>query len=1031
MQEGLYESLLTTGLQDSLEHTDGVRASIETIDEAEQPEVLARHVRDAVLRVLASTTDPARRVATVNALLEHLQAVDDEVLHEPRHLLALTRPVGPGVAGGEQTRPSTPLSDAALLTNSHGEPTLGAELRAELDTADEVDLLCAFVKWHGLRVLEPELHRLRARKAPLRVITTTYMGATERAALDRLIREFGADVRVQYDALRTRLHAKAWLFRRRTAFDTAYVGSSNLSRSALLEGVEWNVRLSRVATPALLEKFHATFDTYWNDPSFQSYDPHVDRDRLDDALAEAAGRRSSDRVTVSLAGLEVRPRAHQAAMLEALEAERILHDRHQNLIVAATGTGKTVVAALDYRRLCSPQTGKKPSLLFVAHRKEILEQSLRTYREVLTDAAFGELYVGGARPERWQHVFASVQSLTSYGVHNIPANAFDVVVIDEFHHAEAATYRKLLGHLRPGELLGLTATPERADGVDVRREFFDGRTAAELRLWDALGADLLCPFHYFGIADGTDLRGIAWSRGRYDQNGLDNVFTGNDARAAVVLRQVRDKVSSITEMRALGFCVSVAHAHYMARVFTEAGVPARAVTGQTSNDERHRALADLRAREVNALFTADLFNEGLDLPDVDTVLFLRPTESATIFLQQLGRGLRQAPGKAVLTALDFVGHHRKEFRFDIRYRALTGATRRGLEHQVERGFPFLPAGSQIVLDQQAQSLVLENIRSQVSQSWPKMVAELRSYGEHDLPSFLHESGLELADVLRRGKRSWTQLRRDAGLPTRSGGDKEASLLKRVRAIAHIDDSTRAGVYLRLLSDDPPAYSQLGEYEKSFARMLFFSLWPDGGGFASYDDGLSRLQEEPAARDEMKAVVTLAFDQARHATSELSGRLRSSALRVHARYQREEILAALDYANLQRTPKSFQAGVVWSEPWQSDAFLITLRKAERDYSPTTMYRDYAISPTLFHWESQSTTSLRSPTGQRYLQHAARGSNILLFTRDHRSDDLGTAPYMFLGPARYVSHSGDRPIAITWQLEHAMPTNVFTEASVVAN
>jgi phosphatidylserine/phosphatidylglycerophosphate/cardiolipin synthase-like enzyme len=196
------------------------------------------------------------------------------------------------------------------------------------------------VKWHGLRVLEPELHRLRQRGTPLRVITTTYMGATERAALDRLIREFGAEVRIQYDALRTRLHAKAWLFRRSTGFDTAYVGSSNLSRSALLEGVEWNVRLSRVATPALLEKFRATFDTYWNEPGFELYDPERDRDRLDDALAEASGQRRSDRVTVSLAGLEVRPFPHQAEMLEALEVERTAHDRHRNLIVAATGPAR-------------------------------------------------------------------------------------------------------------------------------------------------------------------------------------------------------------------------------------------------------------------------------------------------------------------------------------------------------------------------------------------------------------------------------------------------------------------------------------------------------------------------------------------------------------------------------------------------------------------------------------------------------------------------------------------------------------------
>ena len=1027
MLEGIYESLITRELEARLERVADLEALIADIDPADQPHVLARHVTDALTQALEGTKDEARRLEIVNSVLSTLSQPKPLLLQDARQLLALSRSPGPGQEHRHLIRPSTPLSEAALLTNAHDEPSLGAELRAELESADQVDLLLAFVKWHGLRVLEPELRRLRERWAPLRVITTTYMGATERAALDRLVNELGAEVKIQYDAVRTRLHAKAWLFHRNTGFNTAYVGSSNLSRAALLDGVEWNVRLSKIATPSLIEKFQATFNTYWNDATFELYDPARDRDRLDDALAEAGGYKTSDRVTITLSGLEVKPYRHQEEMLEALTAERDVHDRHRNLVVAATGTGKTVVAALDYRRLCAGAMDR-PSLLFVAHRKEILEQSIRTYREVLADGNFGELYVGGARPERWRHVFASIQSLTSYGVSNIPSDAFDIVVIDEFHHAEAATYRRILDHLAPKELLGLTATPERADGVDVR-QYFDNRAAAELRLWDALGADLLSPFHYFGIADDTDLSQVPWSRGRYDEAQLSNVYTGNRARAAIVLKELRDKVIDLSRMRALGFCVGVAHAEYMAQVFIDAGISARAVSGATSTQDRTQALADLRSRRVNVLFAADLFNEGLDLPDVDTLLFLRPTESATIFLQQLGRGLRRAPDKAVLTALDFVGHHRKEFRFDARYRALTGATRKELERQVERGFPFLPSGCQIVLDEQAQQTVLANIKAQVTSRWSQIVSELRSYGDHDLPSFLDESGVELADVLR-GDRSWTRLRREAGLPTRSGGPHETQLLKRVRALAHVDDSERASAYLGLLADDVSAYRDLSEREQYFARMLHFSLWPDGGGFESYDEGLAALRQEPAARDELKTVVGMAFEETRHTARPLLGPLAGMPLSVHARYQREEILAALDYAHLKRVPKSFQAGVVYSEPWQADAFFVTLKKSEADYSPTTMYRDYAINPDLFHWESQSTTSVASPTGQRYLNHASRESHVLLFTRQHRVDDLGTVPYTFLGPASYVSHQGDRPIAITWKLHHPMPSDVYVGASVVA-
>jgi superfamily II DNA or RNA helicase/HKD family nuclease len=1025
MQHGLYEQLLTEGLRDRLAALEIDQADTRQVNAGDVPHVLARHVESAVHRVLDATRNPERQVAIVKQLLSSLEDAEAMVAEPVSQLLSVRSPSRPGVTTFEDVRPATPLAEAALLTNTRGEPSLGSELRAELDTCDEVDLLCAFVKWYGLRLLESELHRLKARGAPFRVITTTYMGATDPGALDRLVREFGAEVKIQYDAQRTRLHAKAWMFRRLTTFDTAYVGSSNLSRAALLDGVEWNVRLSRVGTPALLGKFRATFDTYWNDASFETYDPDRDRDRLDDALAEASGRTTHDRVTLSLSGLEVRAFPYQQAMLDALQVERRVHDRHRNLIVAATGTGKTVVAALDYRAL-GEAAGGRPTLLFVAHRREILEQSLRTYREVLNDPTFGEMYVGGARPERWQHVFASVQSLTAHGTGNLNPQAFEVVVIDEFHHAEAATYRRLLDRLEPQELLGLTATPERTDGLDVR-DYFGGRTAAELRLWDALGADLLCPFHYFAIADGTDLRAITWTRGRYDDAELAGLYTGNRARAAIVLAQLQDKVVNLGEMRALGFCVSVAHAQFMAQTFRGAGVPALAVSAETPPADRAQALRDLRDRRLNALFAADLFNEGLDIPDVDTVLFLRPTESATLFLQQLGRGLRRTRDKAVLTVLDFVGHHRKEFRFDHRLRALTGQTRRGLERDIERGFPFLPSGCQIIMDRQAQQIVLENIRCQVGNRWPQVIAELRSYGDQDLSTFLNESGLELSDVLRNGH-SWTELRRAAGLGTRSGSALEAGLLKRIRAFTHVDDPARFQIYRRLLADGATGYSELSAPERRFAEMLFFSLWPAGGGHESIDVGLEFLRRERAVRDELGAVIDLAFDSAPHLTVELTGRLRHIPLQVHARYQREEVLAALSYANLRRKPNSFREGVLYVPELNVDAFFVTLQKSEADYSPTTLYRDYPISTTLFHWESQSTTSVASTTGQRYLNGS---STKLLFVRQQKTDEFGTSPYLFLGSANYVQHTGDRPIAITWRLSHPVPNDFFAQATVAAN
>lgn len=1012
---GLYEQLLTEAL---LRDSNDLLRSVRSVDDSESAAVLGEYVGRAVSRLL-DELPPERRVDRANDILYGL--AEGLISEGPQQLLALARQEEPGVWRLLQTRPSVPLSRPALLTNSPSDPKLGAELRAELATADRVDLLCAFVKWYGLRVLEAQLEDLRARGVPLRVLTTTYMGATDRTALDRLVRDFGAQVKINYETQSTRLHAKAWLFRRLSGYDTAYVGSSNLSRAALLDGLEWNVKLAGSHTPELLAKFEATFDSYWEDPSFVSYDPETDGERLNDALAVAGGLQDRNNVTLTLSGLEVRAYPHQQQILDQLSVEREVHHRHRNLVIAATGTGKTVIAALDYARMPS-----RPTLLFVAHRKEILEQSLRTYREVLADGSFGELYVDGAKPERWRHVFASIQSLHAYGADRLAAGHFAIVVVDEFHHAEASTYRRLLEHLKPAELLGLTATPERADGVDVR-SFFGGRAAAELRLWDALEADLLCPFHYFGVSDDTDLSTLEWRRGDYDNAALENIYTGNDARVRIVLRELRNMVPDVGGMRALGFCASVNHAEYMADRFRTAGIPALAVSGGTSRDERARALQMLRDRAVNILFAVDLFNEGLDVPDVDTLLLLRPTQSATVFLQQLGRGLRRTPDKPVLTVLDFIGQQRREFRFDLKYRALTGTTRSGLERQLDQGFPFLPTGCELVLDSVARDVVLDNVRQQLKFNRRELVQEVRSHGDLLLEDWLRESGRELSDVLKRT--SWTTLRRAADLPVPPAGPAESYLLKRTGSVVHVDDPERADIYIQLLSG-AFIYGDLGEWEQRFARMLFFSLWPKSGP-ASYQAGFDLLMMHPAVIDELRQMIALGLSRAEHVTQPLGVGLQDVTMRINAHYSREEVLAALDWANLQRWPGPFVAGVVWSEAAQTDAFLVTLRKSEGEYSPTTMYKDYAISPDLFHWESQNTTSTGSPTGQRYVNHLATGSRVLILARQTKETEWGgPRPYLCLGPSQYVGHESERPMAITWRLREPMPIDVFRMASLSA-
>ncbi len=909
------------------------------------------------------------------------------------------------------------MLDTALLTNAPGEPNVGHQIETEIHSADRIDVVMAFIRRTGLRPLQRHLERHQQRGGAMRVLTTTYTGSTELQALELLTR-LGAEVRVSYDTTTTRLHAKAWLFYRSSGFSTAYIGSSNLTHSAQVTGLEWNVRVAGARNPEVVDKIRAVFDSYWHSPDFEPFD------------AEEFASRTATKATGNLAffsPVELRPEPFQERLLDQIELARA-RGHHRNLLAAATGTGKTVMAAIDYARL--RQRLPRARLLFVAHREEILSQSLTTFRHAVRDQAFGELWVGGQRPKNFDHVFASIQSLQATGLAQLARDHFDIVIVDEFHHAAAPSYQALLHHVQPRELLGLTATPERSDGLPLL-DWFDQRIAAELRLWDAIAQQRLCPFAYFGIHDGLDLRAVPWRRGRgYDNEALGKAVTGNAELASLVVHQLRRHVDDPTRIRALGFCVGVEHARYLAQVFTASGIPAVAVWADSADDERRAALSGLANRRVNVVFSVDLFNEGVDVPTVDTVLFLRPTDSPTLFLQQLGRGLRRAPGKTVCTVLDFVGRHRQEFRFDRRLGALLGGTRKDLIEQVEQGFPFLPAGCHMELDPVASGLVLRNLRESIPSHWTAKVEALRTLAatsaQTTLPLYLDHAGLDLED-LYDGNRTWSDLQEDAGLPVRSAGPREPELRRACTRLLHIDDPLRAATYRCLLSAEvPPAVDSMADEDRRLLRMLVAVLTDRAVTKAtSLQDGCNLLWAHPQVRAELQELLPLLGDRISHVQHAVPSHP-TVPLRVHARYTRIEILAAFGVGDGAKVAP-WQTGCYWHAPANTDLLAFTLDKTSGQFSPTTRYRDYAISRSLIHWESQSMTRADSDTGRRYQQHATLGTSIMLFARLRSSDRA----FWFLGPATYQGHEGELPMAVTWQLHYPLPADLFaTFAAAVA-
>ncbi len=1043
LPEGLYDLLLTESLQARLDDASARREPLAGNAAEWLGELIGRQLA-AVLDELPGDGADKRlaQLSLINELLVSLRArlaaqtssADAAALLDP---VTLPPSVLKSIRRDRQfpQAPELGLALPWLFTAGKGSPALLPELRRELASADSVDILVSFIKVEGVRKIADVLKAITAIDASgrpatrLRVLTTTYTGATDAKALDELAALPGCELRVSYDGRRTRLHAKAWLFRRATGFGSAYVGSANLSGAAMTGGLEWTVKLTQRAQGALFERAVAHFETLWADGEFEAYDSSRsdDRDRLRAALLRESGSLRADDAT-PLRFFDLQPKSYQLEMLDQLDAERA-RGRIRNLLVAATGTGKTMVAAFDYRRLCA-RLGGQPALLFVAHREEILRQALRSYREVLRDPQFGELLVVGTQPASFKHLFATVASLASRDlITTLGAGYWHTVVIDECHHLAADSFDAIATRLRPQCLLGLTATPERHDGRPLGPYFDmrpDGSPAVELRLWHALDLQLLAPFEYYACDDATDFAEVPWHRSG-ERDAIDKLVTGNEVRARLVVSEWQRLVADPRQSKALVFCVSVAHARFMTDWLNRVGLPAACVVGDGDPELRRRAPSQLASGALCAIVTVDLYNEGVDLPMVDTLLLLRPTQSPVLFQQQIGRGLRLAPGKDSCLVLDFVGQHRAEFRFDRLLGSLTGLNRRELSEAVEQGFGSLPPGCHIQLQKQTREQVLASLKALSQNSWRRLQAELQAWvaqrprGDITLASFLDDQQLALGEVYRNGNSSggasgWSTLKRDAGLIVAEAGPEEPYFSNRFAALLHVDDPLRLDRLTAIAAGVPgDARSALLD------QMLAYQIDSQPGQTGSGAAFIARLTAHPPIRQELAELTSLLKAHALPSIIPIPG-LDDLPLCLHAAYGIREILTAVGSHTAERR-SSFREGVLALPGRQTELLFVTLDKSD-GYHDRIAYRDYAVSHERFHWQSQNSAGPDTKVGRRYIESAANGWTYQLFVRERPAD-----PYRACGPVRLESWEGDRPMSIVWALEIPLPTRLFREYSVL--
>lgn len=1045
MKEGFYEKILTEALARALEEESDKTILLESFNKTDGSVFIQRYLQDVLRRAfnqLAEARDDLAKkqlidfsnelIKLIATFLKDSELRDDAITSNGEILKAFfCKSTYTQVSLEDHIKdifPITGLSESALFNGSKHTPSLESELKKEMHTSDEVWWLVSFLKFEGVRLFEQVLRKLESSGKKVKIICTVYMGATDLKAVDFLSEFSNVQIKISFNTNQERLHAKSYLFIRNTGFHTAYIGSSNLSRSALTNGLEWNLKVTQQEIPHIISKCKSTFDTYWNDTNFELYQKDIHREKLQYALEKVKFRKQDDDISKFF---ELSPFAFQQQILDHLQHCRDRGD-HKNLIVAATGTGKTIIAAFDFKHFI--KINPKANFLFVAHREEILRQARYTFRQVLKNNDFGELWFNGETPSGYNQLFVSIQTLNNrIDQLSLNKNFYDYIIIDEVHHSAASSYQRLLSHFEPHILLGLTATPERHDGEDITK-YFGNSISAEIRLPDALNQKLLCPFQYFGITDEIDISSVSWRRGRYDISELEKVYNEDKRRVSDIIRNCKKYLTDFQEVRALGFCVSKKHAEFMSQQFNSKGLNAAYLHSDNGHD-RKSIVQQFRRKEVNYLFVVDIFNEGVDIPEIDTLLFLRPTESLTIFLQQLGRGLRLHDDKTCLTVLDFVGQQHAEYSFEHKFRAMLGKTHSKVKDELLQDFPNLPLGCSIALEETARDIILRNIQSSYGSGERALLKAMARFStDYHLPltlkNFCEFMGVDLFTIYKT-KQLFYELKNKHERKTFESNAFSERLARVLGTTWLSTDSESYFSFIKQFTLDVYFDWTLKENEQ-FLLMLYVDLFGKAPELESYHSlriELTSLFKPQEIRDEVSSYIDYRLEQLECIEKDIQLQT-VIALKLHGKYSRNQIFAGLSETTLSKLVPS-REGMYSAKTMNAKLLFVTLYKSDGKFNASTMYHDYFINSELFHWQSQNNTSPESAVGQSYILHKQNKEDILLFVREATTDENGlTMSFVFCGKLHYLQHEGRKPMSITWRLETPPPALLLAEGRKLA-
>lgn len=931
-------------------------------------------------------------------------------------------------------------NDIELIVNLD-EKNLLNELKKSLEDCVGFYFSVAFVNFSGLQLLLESFKYAQEKNVKGKIITSTYLNFTQASALKKIKEFSNIDLKI-FIADKKGFHTKAYIFEYENNYKI-YIGSSNITQSALKSNEEWNVKIiskkNENFSNIVLDNFKRLFDeTEIVDEKFLE-----EYKKITDELKKInVDNKMNLRERLNI----IEPNSMQKNAIENLKRLRD-YGGNKSLVIASTGTGKTYMSAFDVKEF-NPNKA-----LFIVHREDILRKAMKDYKKVIHDKSMG-LFTGTKKDYDSDFLFATIQTISRY-FREFKEDYFDYIIIDEAHHAAAETYTRVLEYFKPKFILGMTATPERSEGADIF-SIFDNNVALELRLSDALEKELVAPFHYFGITDidGVDLSDVDLN----DVAEITNRLKLNE-RVDYIIEKMKFYGFDGDYLKAIGFCISKEHARYMEREFNKRGVRSIALTSEDTVDAREKAIKRLESNDddLEVIFTVDLFNEGVDIPSINMVLMLRPTNSSIIFIQQLGRGLRKFKDKEFLTVLDFIGNHNKAFLIAI---ALNGARyydKDSLKVSIATDFANIPGCSNIQMDRISKERILMQIDNENFNALKYLKEEYEEFKKMNsgrVPSFLVDyfkfegapnpvkfikynsnKSKTYLEFLNKAEKSFNDYKLlenknfEAVLKDISGNIP----LKRPYEfiiIRYLINNKNANLqelkneilkYIEFVDIDSLKHSiecLLGKYLDNLQIKNKIILISENEERISLSTEFANILENKKYKLYIEDAINYALLR-----YEKEYKQKYYGVPFFKLYSQYNMIDAALLSNYRKIHSSFRGSglIVNGNNW----FLFVDLHKEEDIKQSINYNDKFISRDIFQWESPNNTLTNSVRGKNLISNVENNIHLHIFIRKYKEIDNKIEPYIYIGEGDTVEYEGEKPIKLKLQLRNRVPAKLYTE------